>query len=88
MNWRNNFLQQLLGGDTLKDYQHAARLYTDDLFRLAPKSKFLYHVVFEFSAGNSLNGAQKNELGMIVKRCDLPQYSFNVEIARLKYVVS
>jgi len=80
MNWRNNFLQQLLGGDTLKDYQHAARLYTDDLFRLAPKSKFLYHVVFEFSAGNSLNGAQKNELGMIVKRCDLPQYSFNVEM--------
>ncbi len=80
MNWRNNFLGQLLGGDTLKDYQHAARLYTDDLFRLAPKTKFLYHVVFEFAGGSVLNGSNKNELGMIVKRCDLPQYSFNVEM--------
>jgi len=80
MNWRNNFLGQLLGGDTLKDYQHAARLYTDDMFRLAPKTRFLYHVVFEFAAGSAMNGNQRNELGMIVKRCDLPQYSFNVEM--------
>jgi len=33
-NWRSNFLKQLVGGDILKDYQHAARLYTDDVFRL------------------------------------------------------
>lgn len=80
MNWRSNFLDQLLGGDTLKDYQHAARLYTDDLFRLAPKSKFLYHIVFNFDTGTTLNASQKTELGMLVKRCDLPQYSFNVEM--------
>jgi len=83
MNWRNNFLGQLLGGDTLKDYQHAARLYTDDLFRLAPKTKFLYHVVFEINpaaVGSSLSATAKLELGMIVKRCDLPSYNFNVEL--------
>ena len=81
-NWRSNFLSQLLGGDHLKDYQHAARLYTDDLFRLAPKNQFLYHTVFEINpeeVGSSLSSTEKIELGMIVKRCDLPQYSFNVE---------
>ena len=81
-NWRSNFLKTLLQGDHLKDYQHAARLYTDDLFRLSPKNQFLYHTVFEINpqaVGSSLTATEKLELGMIVKRCDLPQYSFNVE---------
>ena len=46
-NWRSNFLKTLLQGDHLKDYQHAARLYTDDLFRLSPKNQFLYLSLFE-----------------------------------------
>lgn len=82
-NWRSNFLKQLVGGDILKDYQHAARLYTDDVFRLAPKNQFLYHVVFTINpaaAGNSMSGTETNELGMIVKSCDLPSYQFNVEL--------
>ena len=81
-NWRSNFLKTLLQGDHLKDYQHAARLYTDDLFRLSPKNQFLYHTVFEINpeaVGSSLTATEKLELGMIVKRTDLPQYSFNVE---------
>ncbi len=81
-NWRNNFLKQLIGGDTMRDYQHAARLYTDQLFRLSPKNKFLYHVVFDINplaTGVSINQNEKLELGMIVKRCDLPSYNFNVE---------
>lgn len=80
MDWRSGFLGQLLGGDTLKDYQHASRLYVDDVFRLGPKNKFLYHVVFNFATGNPMTGASKTEVGMLVKRCDLPQYSFNVEM--------
>ena len=48
-NWRSNFLRQLLGGDTMRDYQHAARLYTDRTFALSPKNRFLYHVVFEIN---------------------------------------
>ena len=81
-NWRSNFLKTLLQGDHLKDYQHAARLYTDDLFRLSPKNQFLYHTVFEINpeaVGSSLTSTEKLELGMIVKRTDMPQYSFNVE---------
>ena len=82
MVWRNNFLKQLIGGDTMRDYQHAARLYTDRTFALAPKNRFLYHVVFEINplaSGVSINQNEKLELGMIVKRCDLPSYNFNVE---------
>ena len=44
-NWRSNFLKTLVGGDLMRDYQHAARLYVDDLHRLQPKNQFLYHVV-------------------------------------------
>ena len=48
----NGFLDNVLQGATnpggnLKDYQHAARLFVDDGMRLAPKTKFLYHCVFE-----------------------------------------
>ena len=81
-NWRSNFLKQLVGGDTMKDYQHAARLYLDDSFRLSPKNKFLYHVVFNINpaaTGSAVSGTEKIELGMIVKRTDLPSYNFNVE---------
>ena len=82
-NWRSNFLKQLVGGDILKDYQHAARLYTDDLHRLQPKNQFLYHVTFNvngMASGSSLGGSEKIELGMIVKSTDLPAYQFNVEL--------
>ena len=45
----NGFLDNLVNGalspkGDMADYTHAARLYTDDNFRLAPKQKFLYHV--------------------------------------------
>ena len=33
----------------LADYQHAARMFVDDSFRLAPKQKFLYHVSFNIN---------------------------------------
>ena len=44
-------LRQLVGGllnpkGNLGDFRHAARLFTDDSFRLLPKSKFLFHVYF------------------------------------------
>ena len=81
----NGFLNNVLQGATnpggnLKDYQHAARLFTDDAFRLAPKTKFLYHVVFELSASAQkvvpqLDQRHKNEINMLVKSADLPKFS-------------
>jgi hypothetical protein len=69
----------------MADWQHAARLYTDRDMALAPKTKFLYHVQFEISdKAKSINetifsGSAMNEIGMLVKRADLPKFTANVE---------
>ena len=44
----NNFLKGFSDGlPGMKDYRHASRLYVDDNFKLAPKAKFHFHVVFD-----------------------------------------
>jgi len=80
----NGFLDNVIGGATnpggnLKDYQHAARLFTDDGFRLAPKSKFLFYTLFELSPSAQkvmpqLDQRHKQEINMLVKAVDLPKY--------------
>jgi len=69
----------------MADWQHAARLYTDRDMALAPKTKFLYHVQFEVTppaqeiAPKIFSGSTLNEIGMLVKRADLPKFTANVE---------
>ena len=79
----NNFLQGFQDGlPGMKDYQHASRLYLDDNFRLLPKQKFLYHVVFNTDETLISNGLQPNEklqLNMLVKAVDLPKYDLSYE---------
>lgn len=68
---------------TLRDQQHAARLFVDDQFRLAPKFNFLFHVAFGInsSALMNLNLVQRhnNEINMLVKKCDLPNFTIKTE---------
>ena len=79
----NNFLSGFSNGlPGMKDYAHASRLYIADNFRLMPKQKFLYHVVFDVNDNafsKSFTANQKQELNMLVKTCDLPKYNMNVE---------
>ena len=67
----------------MADFQHAARLYTDDTFRLAPKNKFLYYVVFNINPNAmsdiSFRDKHKLELNYLVKQADLPKYTLKVE---------
>lgn len=67
----------------IRDPQHAARLFVDDHFRLAPKHKFLFHVAFSInpSACKNINIIQRhrNEINMLVKSVDLPHYSVKTE---------
>jgi len=69
----------------LGDFRHAARLFSDDSFRLLPKSKFLFHVNFQINlqALKSLNFRyqHQNEIGMLVKAVDLPKFSVVSETA-------
>lgn len=68
---------------TLRDYQHAARVFTDDQFRLLPKQKFLYHVAFNINEAAlksiDLKERHKNEINMLVKSTDLPNFKITTE---------
>jgi len=79
----NNFLKGFQDGlPGMKDYQHASRLYIDDNFKLMPKQKFLFHVVFntdETLFVNGFNSNERHELNMLVKSADLPKYGMNLE---------
>jgi hypothetical protein len=90
----NAFADSLLNGTlnpkgNLADWQHASRLFVSDAMRLAPKSKFLYHVNFNINgtAGSILPDFTRkhvNEVGMLVKRADLPKFSAAV-VTKNKY---
>ena len=79
----NNFLKGFQDGlPGMKDYQHASRLYIDDNYKLMPKQKFLYHVVFntdETLFDNGFNQGERYDLNMLVKACDLPKYDLSYE---------
>ena len=45
-------------GLNLRDWQHAARLYVDDTYRLAPKPKFLHYAVFNINQNAIPQGTQ------------------------------
>ena len=84
------FLDNLINGalspkGDMADYAHAARLYTDDNFRLAPKTKFLYHVAFNINE-DVIKKVRPNfdkkhglEINMLVKSADLPKYNITTE---------
>lgn len=67
----------------LRDARHAHQLYTEHSFAIAPKTKFLYHVVFELYDEVKTFGSNtdnfKKEIGVLVKRSDLPSYRVSVE---------
>ena len=68
----------------LRDWQHAADLFNADQFRLAPKSKFLFHVAFGINtqALANANIVQRygQEINMLVKAVDLPNYTVQTEM--------
>ena len=79
----NNFLTSFSNGlPGMKDYRHAARLFLDDNYKLLPKQKFLFHVVFDIDDSIPLRRFSNNErleLNMLVKTADLPKFNMNIE---------
>jgi hypothetical protein len=86
----NGFFDNLVNGalspkGNMGDWTHAARLYTDDNFRLAPKQKFLYHVTLNLN-DNVVNKVlpgwvqrHSNEVNMLVKSVTMPKFDISVE---------
>jgi len=64
----------------LRDYQHAARIFTDSQFRLSPKYGFLFYVEFDFDPDiSNITNVTAQEMGMLVKSVDLPKYTIQVK---------
>ena len=84
----NDFLKGFSDGlPGMKDFQHASRLYIDDNFKLLPKQKFLFHVVFTIDntiPARPFSNEERLELNMLVKSCELPKYDMNLE-EKLQY---
>lgn len=80
-----NFLNSVTGdlaNTNVKDYQHANRLFVQNFYRLAPKHGFLYFVRFRLNPkvadGEAWRSSRQDlELGMLVKKCDLPKVTFD-----------
>lgn len=88
-NFLNGFLNNVGQGlgnpkGTLGDFAHAARLYNSQAMRLAPKTKFLYHVVFNLNPAAVSSGKfdiQKHgtAINMLVKAIELPKFRVTVD---------
>lgn len=63
------------------DFRHASRLFIDDTYRLAPRTKFLFYVQFEIDKtahrAPAFTAKHGDEVGMLVKAADLPKFNFD-----------
>ena len=84
-----NFLSNVGQGLTnpkgnLGDFQHANRLFVQSNYRLAPKNKFLYHVVFNINpavkAKTAFIANNATALNMLVKSVDLPKFKIGTDL--------
>lgn len=67
----------------LRDWQHAARTFVDDQFRLAPKFDFQFHVSFNINQ-NALKSVDllqrhRNEINLLVKKISLPKFTISTD---------
>lgn len=76
-------IQQNSGEPWLRDYKHASNLFVSGDLRLAPKQKFLYHVVFNINStalkSLSFKYKHQNEINMLVKSAELPKFTLQTE---------
>jgi hypothetical protein len=87
-NFLNDFLNNLGQGlgnpkGVSGDFSHANKIFTDSSFRLAPKVKFLYHVVFNFNPeairSSTFSENHKTQVSLLVKSVDLPKFKISVD---------
>ena len=69
--------------DSLRDYKHASRLYVANRFELAPRTKFLFYVVFNINypgiKEKSFQEKNGQDINYLVKKTDLPKYELEIE---------
>lgn len=68
----------LIGDEYLRDYQHASKTFRPDMYALAPKYKFLFHVYFDINPSAGVQFAGQPNFGLAVKTIKLPGYTMAV----------
>lgn len=62
------------------DFRHASRLFVDNNYRLAPRTKFAFYVRFEIDktvlTSPLFTNKHADEIGYLIKSTDLPKYKF------------
>lgn len=62
---------------SLRDYQHAGIIFRSNLYKNAPKYKFLFHVYFDINTqAYNRNLSTGDNYGLFVKSIKLPTYTF------------
>ena len=89
-----NFLNGAVAGSgNLRDYQHAARLYVDNFYELAPKAGWMYYVVVYVNpdiVSTITDNQRKTQfqswltrhrgvVGLLAKTVDLPRFTVQTE---------
>jgi hypothetical protein len=80
-----DFLKGFFGSDYLKDYTHASKTFRANGYQLAPRYKFLFHVYFNLNTveipklKEVFNRADQEDIGLLVKTVQLPNYDIDVE---------
>ena len=77
-----DFLQGFTGGNSLRDYTHASKVFRTNAYELKPRFKFLFHVKFTLNLdqipalrNSKIFGASEvYNLSLAVKTIDLPKY--------------
>ena len=65
---------------TLRNYQHAKRIFVENQYRLSPKYGFLFYVEFDFNpAITNVSNTSAMEMGMIIKSVNLPKFTVQVK---------
>jgi hypothetical protein len=68
---------------TLRDYQHAAKIFLSDNNRLLPKQSFLFHVFIELNddavSSKLVPSSANRELSFLVKSVDLPKFTIDTK---------
>ena len=81
----NDFLHPSNSNLIVKSYQHATRLYLDNLYGLAPKASWMYYVLYDINPAaitdpSWLSREHTTEIGMLVKSADLPKFTPQTEV--------
>jgi hypothetical protein len=82
-NKNNGYLANNNLSPDLRDWQHAARMFTDNNQIYGPKQKYLFHVAISINSAalqtTVLNNNYRSVMGMLVKSVILPKFTVAVD---------